>query len=162
MDIIIRKALPEDKYTYADCYISCLQTAYRGIVPDDFLNNLPSEKEKRAKRLLEYLENPDLAVFFTEREDKMLGFLILHLSDGEIWAIYLLEELRGKGYGKTVMDFAVNGLKNAGQENISLWVLEENYKARRFYEKYGFRHDGTKKENANYGKPLMQFKYVLN
>ena len=161
-EINIRKAAETDKYAYADCFISCFQTAYRGIVPDDYLQNLSNEREQRADRLLRYLEIPELAVFCLMRESKMIGFLILHLSNGEIWAIYLLEELRGKGYGKAAMNFAIDELKCAGHTTISLWVLAENERAKRFYDKYGFYFSGETRENTNYGKLLAQHKYVLN
>lgn len=38
-------------------------------------------------------------------------------------------------------------------------VLEENIRARRFYEKIGFYHDGTVKE-INIGKELKEYRYV--
>ena len=42
--IKIRKAVPEDANDYAACVISCWQSAYRGIVPDDYLNNMSAKK----------------------------------------------------------------------------------------------------------------------
>lgn len=46
MDITIRKALIEDAYIYANCHIICWQTAYKGIVPDNFLYNMSIQKEQ--------------------------------------------------------------------------------------------------------------------
>jgi ribosomal protein S18 acetylase RimI-like enzyme len=53
----------------------------------------------------------------------------------------------------------INELRSRGYSKISLWVLEENMNARRFYEKSGFVHDGTVKE-INIGKPLNEYRYV--
>ncbi len=36
MGIIIRKAIPQDANNYTVCHISCWQSAYKGIVPDEF------------------------------------------------------------------------------------------------------------------------------
>lgn len=42
-----------------------------------------------------------------------------------------------------------------------LWVLEENLRARKFYEKAGFEYEGSK-EVINLGKEFFQLKYILN
>ena len=49
-------------------------------------------------------------------------------------------------------------MKNRGYKKVTLWVLEENFNARKFYEKMGFKHDGTKKE-ITIGKKLMELRY---
>jgi hypothetical protein len=50
MKIIIRKALPEDAYDYAACHISCFQSAYKEIIPDEYLNNMLTEKEQLVEK----------------------------------------------------------------------------------------------------------------
>lgn len=57
---------------------------------------------------------------------------------GEIVSIYLLPYYIGKEYGKSLMDAVLSELKKQGYEKVFLWVLEENIRARNFYEKYGF------------------------
>ena len=162
MKITIRKALPEDDYKYTDCFISCLQTAYRDIMSDDFLNNLAAQKEQQIEKFRKNLENPNLEIYCIILENKMIGFLTIHKTDGEIWAVYLLEEFRSKGYGEEILKFAVEQLKRIGHHKITLWVLALNNGARKFYEKNGFTFDGTKRENANYGKTLVQLRYAVN
>jgi len=162
MKIIIRKALPNDAYNYADCVISCWQSAYKEIVPDEFLSNMLAEKEQWIEKYRKALTDPgDCKYYCVMYSERMIGFLIIHKNDGEIWAIYLIKEFWGKGFGKEMLDFAINELKCAGHKNISLWVFEENKRARRFYEKNNLYFDGTKRE-ATYGKLLVQLKYVLN
>ena len=57
---------------------------------------------------------------------------------GEVVSLYLLPEYMGRGLGKALLPAAVERLKERGFRDILLWVLEENQRARRFYEKYGF------------------------
>jgi RimJ/RimL family protein N-acetyltransferase len=159
MNTTLRKTLPQDAYDVTDCVIACWQTAYRGIVPDSYLDNLHTEREERAERFRKYQENPDLDAYCVMLENKMVGFLTINKKDGEIWAIYLLDEVRSKGYGTEILNFAIDELKNMGHEIIVLWVFEENHKARRFYERNGFRFDGAKRENDKYGKMLVQIRY---
>jgi len=162
MGIIIRRALPEDAYDLAVCGLSCWQSAYKGIIPDEYLDNMWAKKEQRVEGIRKWLTDPgDVIPHCVMLENKMIGFLDIHITDANIWAIYLTEEFWGKGYGKQILDFAINKLKSLGHKKIYLWVLEENNRARRFYEKHGFRFDGTKRERE-YGKPLVQLQYVLN
>jgi len=160
MSITIRKALLEDAYNYTDCFIACLQTAYKGIVSDDFLNNLSVEKEQRAEKFRKSLTNPEIDVYCVTFEKEMIGFLTTHKIDSEIWSIYLLEEFRGKGHGKVMLDFALESLQHIGHKKITLWVFEENIRARRFYENNGLIFDGMKRDTTNYGKPLIQLRYT--
>ena len=162
MEINIRKALPEDAYDFATCVISCFQTAYKGIITDEYLHNMIIEKDKQIERYKKSLTDPGDCVYYCVMyEEKMIGFITININyEDNIWAIYLLEEFRGKGYGKIMLDFAVNELKNIGQKEIALWVFEENIKARFFYEKNNFKFSGKKRE-MEYGKPLVQLLYVL-
>ncbi len=169
MGITIRKALPEDAYDYTVCLISCWQSAYKGIVPDEFLENMLKEKEQRVERYRKNLTDPGECEYYCVMySERMIGFLIINKSFnkdksgiGGIWAVYLIEEFRGKGYGEEMLNFAINELKRAEQKEIFLWVFEENNRARRFYEKHSFSFDGTKRE-VKYGKPLVELRYVFN
>ena len=159
MKITIRKALPKDAYNYAMCHISCWQSAYRGIVSDEYLDNMSIEGEQRAERYrLAFTDPGDCEYYCVLNEEAMAGFLIINKSQnddkffiGEIWAIYLLEEFRGMGYGEDILEFAVNELKRVNPKEIFLWVLEKNSRARRFYERCNFTFDGTKTEKSIWG-----------
>ena len=169
MKVIIRKALPEDAYNYAMCHISCWQSAYKGIVSDEFLCDMMIKKEQRIERYRKALTEPgDCEYYCVLYENAMIGFCIINKSQderqaliGEIWAVYLVEEFRGKGYGSEIIDFAVRELKRVNPSEIFLWVFEENSRARRFYEKCNFFFDGTRKESTMWGGPLTLAKYVL-
>jgi Acetyltransferases len=161
MGIAIRKALPEDARDYAHCRISCWQSAYKGIIDDEYLSAMSVEEKKYVEKYKTSLINPGICEYYCVMySQKMIGFLIIDMRDCDIWAIYLVEEFRGKGYGKEVMDFAVTRLKPKAKKEISLWVFEENTAARRFYERYRFRLDSQKKESV-YGKLLIQLRYIL-
>jgi RimJ/RimL family protein N-acetyltransferase len=167
LEIVIRKALPEDAHEYASCHISSWRSAYKGIVPEEYLNNL--SVETRAERLRQNLREAKEVLFnCVTYENKIIGILVISKSRdedkpnaGEIGAIYLIEEFWGKGYGRQMMNYATDTLKHMGYNEIILWVLEENIRARRFYEKCGFGFDGTKKE-ITIGKPLIEIRYALN
>ena len=51
MGLIIRRALPEDAYNYTICHISIWQSAYKEIVPDDYLNNMSNGVDQRVEKI---------------------------------------------------------------------------------------------------------------
>lgn len=63
---------------------------------------------------------------------------------GEVFSIYVLSDYHGKKIGYELMNAALEKLSD--YDKIAVWVLKGNDKAIRFYEKYGFRFDGTEKE----------------
>ena len=66
----------------------------------------------------------------------------------------------GKGYGKFLIEMAVGELKKLGFKKILLWVLEENHRARKFYEKCGFVQTGESRNDNIGGKDLKEVMYI--
>ncbi|MGL4912170.1 MAG: GNAT family N-acetyltransferase [Romboutsia sp.] len=56
----------------------------------------------------------------------------------EIICIHSLPENWGKGYGTSMMEYILKEIKDAGFNNVVLWVFKENKRACRFYESHGF------------------------
>ena len=167
MSFAIRKVLPEDAREYIACHIACWQAAYKGLMPDDYLAGMSDSLDERTERFLGELENPAFTFYCATENDSIIGRLIIGPSRdedkpgaGEIGALYLLPDYWGCGYGRRMMDFAVDALKQAGYGELIVWTLIENKRGRRFYESYGFTHDGSTRE-YNLGKPLMGLRYVL-
>jgi ribosomal protein S18 acetylase RimI-like enzyme len=77
---------------------------------------------------------------------------------GEIFACYVHPDWWRKGTGRLLMGRAIDGLVRSGRDDISLWVLEANARARRFYEAFGFAPDGTRKL-VSFGVPVPEVRY---
>ncbi|NUT00640.1 MAG: GNAT family N-acetyltransferase [Sphingomonas sp.] len=56
----------------------------------------------------------------------------------ELRQLYVLNEWRGAGAARELMDWALAEAKASGVEDLYLTVYTDNHRARRFYEKYGF------------------------
>ncbi len=56
-----------------------------------------------------------------------------------IYEIVVLPEYRNKGYGKKIIDEAVKWAKSKKLTSIELNALSNNYSARAFYERIGFK-----------------------
>lgn len=63
---------------------------------------------------------------------------------GEVYALYVLADYQKQGVGYALMNAALEKLQD--YPKAALWVLDGNEKAIRFYERYGFRFDGTEQE----------------
>ena len=165
MGIQIRKALQKDAFEYAANHIACWRAAYRGILSDEYLKSMDALKMAEANQRI--LGEPGIyKCYYAGRDGAMIGRLVINKSrdedkagSGEIAAMYLLGEFWGKGYGREMMDFSLAELKRMGHDDVLLWVLEANSRARRFYEKCGFVLDGAKKEIV-IDAPYTEIRYI--
>lgn len=147
----IREAREADAGAIAAAHMRSWQSAYRGILPDDFLDGLSiPQREERVRELLA-TRRPDRHVWVVESQGGVLGFSDAGPSRdegapdraGEVYAIYLDPTAVGKGIGRELFAHTVADLRAGGYGCATLWVLEDNRSARRFYEKAGWQADGT-------------------
>jgi len=166
--ITVRAATEEDAIDMATVIVRSWQVAYRNIIPDEFLDGLSIEK--RAERMLrDSKEYKGTSFYFVaENEGKVVGSMLLSAcrdedksaaKAGEIIAMYLFRECWDRGFGRCMMDYSIAFFERMECREIVLWVLEENYRARRFYEKSGFEFDGTR-QVLELGKPLSAIRYT--
>lgn len=152
--IIIRPAVVGDEEGLAQAHVRAWQTAYRGILPDDFLDGL--SVEVRVERWRGRIGNPgegefSLVAETTEGQGQPVivgfagggpereGFAGTNALryDGEVYAIYLLAEWRGRGIGRLLMGESTQRLIGAGHRAVVIWVLKDNTNALHFYEALG-------------------------
>ena len=132
-------------------HVRSWQEAYRGLLPDSYLERL-SVDERAERRLTSIAEAaPRSGVLVAEADGLIVGFASFCPSRdddaaedvGEVPAIYLDPEVVGRGIGRRLFEAVTEELRRAGFGRATLWVLEANERARRFYERAGWRWDGT-------------------
>lgn len=64
------------------------------------------------------------------------------LRERQLWFIYLLVSAQGSGAGQALLDEVL------GDDSASLWVLEDNPRARAFYARNGFAPDGARQPSG--------------
>ena len=77
---------------------------------------------------------------------------------GEVYACYVLPQRWRQGVGRLLFTHAAGVLAQAGRGDITLWVLEANSPARRFYESFGFHRDGGR-QILDLGGPVAEVRY---
>ena len=142
----VRRAEPADARGIAEVHTRTWQAAYRHVFPADVLDSL--DVEERVRGWLERIET-DMAVWVAETEDGIVGFVAAGASRtedgfGELYAIYVLPEAWGSGAATALMATFKDWLAEEGYTTAMLWVLADNTRARRFYEREGWRADGAR------------------
>jgi ribosomal protein S18 acetylase RimI-like enzyme len=105
-------------------------------------------------------------VAVAEEDGKVVGFVSVGPStdvdgEGELFAIYVLPEAWGSGAGAQLMD-AAKELLRASYSDATLYVLEDNPRARRFYEREGWALDGVTKADEFLGTPVPEVRYRIS
>ena len=161
----IRRAQENDAPALARVHVDSWRAAYRGIVPDSFLQGFTYRR--REERFRQSLRTNFEETYAIEEDGVIIGFVTLGICrdddvdparTGEIWGVYISPVHWRKGVGRHLADYAQAELKSRGYEEATLWVLDENSDARRFYEALGFAPDGATKE-VNLGEPLKAVRY---
>ena len=147
---LIRTATPEDARPVAEVHVASWRHAYRGLLPEDSLDRL-SVDDREATWLGVFADpDPRSGAFVAEVEGRIVGFASFGPSrdedaserTGEVPAIYLDPAVLGTGVGRELFEAATRALRDAGFARASLWVLQANSPARRFYERAGWAWDG--------------------
>ncbi len=142
MNIVIKKMETDEEIKgKAFVHWKSWHESYPGIVSQDYLDRLTLEKcEQLAFRWKDH-------ILIAKNDGRVVGFLGYgdrgdeDPDTGEIFALYVLSEYHGTGLGHRLMEEGLKQLK--AYRNICLWVLKENLRAIRFYQKCGFVPDGA-------------------
>jgi RimJ/RimL family protein N-acetyltransferase len=168
----IRYAAMEDIHGMGRVYVDTWKAAYRGMIPQEFLDGLTASRwEDRYRQTLGKEGMPKAAVLLLDGQ--IIGvssFMKTRDNDltddyGEIISIYVLPEYWHMGYGTLMLNWVTRELEKLGFTDCVLWTLEENLRAQRAYERFGFTRDGARKNQEFSGKDVWEIRYrkkILN
>jgi len=145
----IRRATDADVLPMAKVHIASWRETYPGLLPDPMLARLSVANE--AIRWQRMLDRPrawgGAMAFVADQQGSIVGYgscaeqRTLLLRDrgftGEINELYMLRSAQRQGAGSGLMVAMASALLDRGHRAVSLWVLEQNRVARRFYESLG-------------------------
>ena len=158
----IRAAVSEDRQAIAEIYVKSWNFAYKGIVPQEFLDNL---NEKKYLDRLKEKDVPDEVVF--ELNGRVVGLAkLIDCRDRdlentvEVQTIYFLPEFTGRGYGVLLLDWLRDYAVSAGYKKIIIWGLSANLRAGKAYMKAGLAKDIDRFIEIG-GKQLQETRYIM-
>ena len=135
-----RLAIPDDARAIAEVHVRSWQAAYRGVVADEFLDSL--DVDRRVEMIEGVIRDESKGLLVAEQDGHVAGFSMLAASYdegwGEVLAIYASPDHWGVGVGYELMAASVEWLHEQGYQRAMLMVLEDNPRARTFYERQGW------------------------
>ncbi len=131
----LRPGTPEDAAAVADLWHAGWHDAHPGNVPDGLTASRTSEQfHDRAPRRV---DDTTVAVV----GDEVAGFVMV-VGD-EVEQVYVSSAHRGSGVADVLLTEAEHQVAAAGHAEAWLAVVEGNARARRFYERRGWRDGGV-------------------
>jgi GNAT superfamily N-acetyltransferase len=157
----IRLASPDDALAVETIRIHGWRSAYRHVFPPADLDALPIDPERWRPRL--HVPPPGWTTFVCEVRGRVVGFASVGPSRdedgfGELYAIYVDPDAWSTGAGRALLEAAEEQLGSAFDAAL-LWVLEDNPRARRFYERAGWAPDGARKAEERFGVRAPEIRY---
>ena len=145
--VSIRRAVPEDAEALAHLHVDVWDDAYTGLMPQGILDDRREKVAERVTRWQEILEQ-SRPILLAEDEEGIVGFASTGPARDndmeellELYSLYVRAAYWGTGVGYALFESTV------GDRAAYLWVLAGNERAIRFYERQGFRLDGTEDEH---------------
>ena len=145
----IREATQADANAMGVLHVRAWQSAYRGVMPDEYLDGL--EAEERIAMWQGRIARTDLPpLLVAVVADEVVGFAVFgeeHPSTGsapcgELYAMNLDPAHWGKGIGRVLLRRVTEALIALDYGEALLWVVPQNVRARALYESEGWVADG--------------------
>jgi ribosomal protein S18 acetylase RimI-like enzyme len=164
----IRRARPTDARAIAEVHVGTWREAYHGLLPASFLAGLSVETRERFWSSELGVTPTERMPWLAESGGQVVGFVSAGPARdvdarpevGEVYAIYVLPDCWDRGVGRDLLRHAESDLRSHGYSAATLWVLADNNRACRFYERSGWLRDGARTESIG-GIELEELRYRL-
>jgi len=141
---LLREVIKQWKYYLRDQGPSKLDNYILDIESEEILHNTVTA----------LVESGDTEVLVAKEGSKVVGFTVVTVNTfqnlyqtkkliGEISAIYVHREYRGKGVGSKLLEEAMKYLQSRGVEIVLAEVRADNEASMKLFTKYGFTVDHT-------------------
>lgn len=146
MDYQIRRATAEDAEAVVHMHTQAHEECYGHLLPREFFAARRASVPERVQKRRLYLASAQPRFIALDAGNEIVG-----LADAgpgrdedppnelELYSLYTLKRTHGTGLGAELLKAAIK------DSPAYLWVLEANPRARAFYAKNGFHHDGKRK-----------------
>jgi GNAT superfamily N-acetyltransferase len=173
----VRPAVVADAADVGRVHAAAWRAGYRGIMPDDFLNRLADPTDRWTRILTTEGEQPPMpqrpldgsrTLLVEDTTGRVVGICSIggargddYHELGELWMLNLDPDVWGTGLAHLLHTHAINQLRDWGYPEAILWVVAENGRARRFYEREGWQPAGGTLVDHSRGFPLSEVRYRI-
>ena len=145
--VSLRRAELADADALAHLHLDVWDDAYTGLMPQGILDDRRERVDERVERWRDILTEPR-PTWVAEDAEGLIGFASAGPARDndvddllELYSLYVRASYWGAGVGYALLEETV------GDRAAYLWVLASNARAIGFYERQGFRLDGTEDEH---------------
>jgi ribosomal protein S18 acetylase RimI-like enzyme len=160
---MVRQATAADADAIARVHVRTWQEAYAHVFPAEELASISLERRAEYWRTV---VAHSTTVLVAEVDGDVVGFASVGSSRdadseglGELFAIYVDPAHWDAGIGRELGVAADESLRKLGFDEATLWVLEDNPRARRFYEAGGWHLDGARRVGTHLGVETSEVRY---
>ena len=160
----VRAARSDDLYGAAVARVASWLGAFTGLVPQDFLDAM--DPAKIAASWADSLAAGRSRLYVAAAGGEIVGYAGVgperdagapeHV--GELYALFVHPNWWGSGAARVLTDAAVADLRAAGCDQVWLWVLEANTRARAFYRRYGFTETPDRTQSSLNNLPELRLR----
>jgi GNAT superfamily N-acetyltransferase len=162
----VRVATLTDTAALGHIHVAAWRAAYGGLMPADYLAAMTVEERAALWTSAISRANPTEVVFVAHRGGPLEGFCAAgnaRRSDeaglGEIYSLNVHPSAWGTGVGDALLIAAQDWMTGEGFRDVVLWVVRENRRARRFYERNGWTCDGSAEVGKVLGVAVPEVRY---
>jgi GNAT superfamily N-acetyltransferase len=172
--VTLRLATVDDARAIAELHLASWRSAYAPFLPTGVLDAL--ELDPHTVEWRRRVGVREVRIELEERDGALIAFCA-HGPSGdedakahpeprtwEIKNLHVRPDLRGTGSGGRLFDLSVVHARRVGASTLTLWVVEGNTSARRFYEKKGMTPDGGRTTHTlgpNGAMPVVRYRITL-
>ncbi|MGW3803053.1 GNAT family N-acetyltransferase [Streptomyces clavifer] len=164
----VRDMEPGDCDAVAEIRVRGWQAAYAGLVPQAYLDAMDVAREAELRRRTFAAGGPQVHAVSLAADSAVTGWACYGpcrdagapSGRGELYALYVHPERIGTGAGRALLSELTARAATAGFHEMALWVLRDNTRARRFYERAGFLPDGAEESSETGGAAVPEVRYV--
>ncbi|GAA4071384.1 hypothetical protein GCM10023065_26570 [Microbacterium laevaniformans] len=160
-DTVVRPVRDVDAEALGRVHATCWHETYDHLISKAALENV---SPKRLAELWTHWaqQGPEFKMFAALVGGEIVGFAGSGPARDrdaprtrELYFIYLLDQFHGTGIGQQLFDATVDA-----DEELYLWVAEDNPRAHRFYARNGFTLDGATHTEPFLGETLTEVRFV--
>lgn len=164
--VILRRAEPGDEHEVACVHVRSWQVAYRGLLPDEYLDHL-SPADRAARYTFAEVGPGSPCTTVAVGDGRVCGFTTSGPcrdadKDGvaELYAIYVDPGCWDRGVGRLLITDVRTRLSQEGYSEAVLWMLVGNARAERFYRLDGWEADGHRRFQDVHGITVDEVRFA--
>jgi ribosomal protein S18 acetylase RimI-like enzyme len=164
----VRDAAPADLPGIAELHATSWRAAYRGLLPDAFLDGpVVADRKAHWSGMIARMAPSDL-LLAAEQNHVLVGFIAVWTTEPSgcepgfdllIDNLHVRPDLRGDRIGERLMRAVARRLKNRPSARACLWLIDGNAPAHRFYRRLGGT-DGDRKQDMIGGALVGEMRII--